>query len=153
MSRLGDPSLRGEICFLGVNNEFYNLLPITIFSLWATEHGRVETCHVADARASGMGQDSHRQARDSGILVCARSGWISTCRYHDCAGHWVLSRWFSGAHAGESTLAQGEWICFPPFKVATWEVNSIKVVCALKNVFHFWHWLDWFSKNYVNKNS
>lgn len=30
MSRLGDPSLRGEICFLGVNNEFYNLLPITI---------------------------------------------------------------------------------------------------------------------------
>lgn len=30
MSRLGGPSLRGEICFLGVNNEFYNLLPIMV---------------------------------------------------------------------------------------------------------------------------
>lgn len=148
MSRLGDPSLRGEICFLGVNNEFYNLLPIMVLvsrplnmavlrpATWQTP-GPVAWARTATARrgpaacSSVLGQDGFQP-----VIVMTTLG--------------------IGGFPGGSlvhTLVQGEWICFSPFKVATGEVNSIKVVCVLKNVFHFWHWLDWFSKNYVNKNS
>lgn len=99
MSRLGDPSLGGEIHFLGMNNEFYDLLPVKVL-VWATEHSSTEMPHVAavlrcptwsqrgiclcrahrkcacrlqtGARASDTGQDSHLPMRDRGLFLCAQ---------------------------------------------------------------------------------
>lgn len=134
MGRLGDLSLWGEIHFLGMNNEFYDLLPIKVSV--SGPLNMVVVLRAAMGQKPGIGLSrAHRACAWRTATPCrgleCGAGWPSPpegqrrspCLHlrrtycvavtallglAHCTGGFVLSRLFSGVHVDESILVQGK---------------------------------------------
>lgn len=142
MSRLGEPSLRGETHLLGMNYEFHNLLPIKVSVCGPSDMAvlRSATCQRpgiclsrAPERVPGRPVRSRASSRGR---AASRS---ALRRRHDSAGPGHTARgilFFPFCSPGLTCWSKGSGSVFHPSKVAIWKANRIKLVCTFKKYSH-----------------
>lgn len=142
MSRLGEPSLRGEIHLLGMNYEFHNLLPIKVLVCGPSNMAvlRSATCQRPGIRLSRAPERVPGRPVRSRASSRGRAASLSALhRRHDSAGPGHTARgilFFPFCSLGftlvKACWSKGSGSVFHPSKVAIWKANRIKLVCRFK---------------------